>query len=516
MTTRHQRNGWMGITTAAVAIVAVAFMVWVPRPAIPLIDGDIWWHLRAGEETLSSGRIPSTDSWSIVGNGMAWTSQDWLSNVVSGLVFRVGDVGPTLLSLLFSLLVVGSLVLLWRGIGLRRAQTGWLSRLLWLTAGLTVAGPVVGVRIQVVDLPLAVASLLVCWHFLAHRRPLVLLWLPAIAVAWANLHAGWLLLFLLVGALVVGEALDRLVGRRLDPPPLSWRQIGTLAGAGPVALAGISLNPNGLALYLYPLDTASIAAHRDFLAEWSPPDLTTLPGWLFAGFVVLGVVPALLLGWRRMRLADGFILVGLVVMAATAARFLLVVGPIGAAIVAFTLAPVLARTGPGRAIGPVFQRMTRPPRSRAASSLNFVFASLFAIAGLGITAARISPAAQDAAIADHMPVAAVDWIVANDPGSRPFNTYAWGGYLGIRRPDTLVYIDGRSDIYGDAPIRAYADAISLRTDPSALMDAHELDHVLFNTDHPFADWLDDQSGWERVYRDPMASVWVRTARDTGS
>lgn len=502
-----------GLSTAAVAVVAVAFMVWIPRPAIPLIDGDVWWHLRAGQELLASGRIPSTDTWSIVGNGMAWTSQDWLSNVLSAAIYRIGQLGPTLLSLAFSLLVVGSLVLLWRGLSLRGTDTGWLSRLVWLTVGLTVAGPVVGVRVQVVDLPLAVATLVVCWHFLAHRRPAVLAWLPLISVAWANLHAGWLLMFLLGGAVLAGEAADRVLRRDLAPAALEWVQMGWLGGAGGLALLAIGLNPNGAALYLYPLETASIAAHRDFLAEWSAPDLGSLPGQLFAAFVLLGVVPALLLGGRRARTADILILVGLTVMSATAARFLLVAGPIGAAIVAMLLSPELARSRTGRRLGPIVDRMARAPRTGAAAATNLLLATVLAAVGIGITLARVAPAAQETAIREHMPVAAVDWIVANQPGSRPFNTYAWGGYLGYRRPESLVYIDGRSDIYGDGPIRAYADAISLRTDPGALLDAQEIDHVLFNTDHPFAQWLDDSPGWTRVHTDSLASVWVRAGGD---
>lgn len=497
------------LTIADVAIVATGFMVWLPRPAIPLIDGDVWWHLRAGEEVLETGRIPSVESWSIVGAGLSWTSQDWLSNVIMAAVYRLGDMGPTALSIGFSLLVLLSVMLLWRGIGSRRSETGWLSRLLWLTAGITVAGPVLGVRVQVVDLPLAVGTIAVCWHFLVHRRPAILLWLPAIAAAWANLHAGWLLMFLLGGAVVVGEAIDRVAGRTLDPEPLRWRELGWLTAAGVLALAAISVNPNGPALYLYPFETASIAAHRDFLAEWSPPDLAQLPGLLFAGFLLLGVVPAVLFGWRRMRLSDLLVLLGLTVMAATAARFLLVAGPIGAAIVAFTLKPVVLRTPIGR-IAPVFARMARPPRTARAAWLNAGLATIVVLVGLALTAARVGPAAQEIAVAEHMPVAAVDWIVDNEPGARPFNTYAWGGYLGWRRPDTPVYIDGRSDIYGDGPIRAYADAISLRSDPSALLDHHAIDHVLFNTDHPFARWLDDQDGWDRVYRNTQASVWVRT------
>ncbi len=203
----------ISLPLSGVAVLGVAFLAWLPRTAIPLVDGDVWWHLRAGEAVLDSGSVPATDTWSIAGQGMAWTSQDWLSNVTLAAIHRIGEVGPTALSILFSLLVMGAALLLWRGIALRRPEAGWLSRLLWLTVGITVAGPIVGVRIQVVDLPLAAGVMVVCWHFLAFRRPAVLLWLPILAVAWVNLHAGWLLLFLLGGAVLAGEAIDRALGR---------------------------------------------------------------------------------------------------------------------------------------------------------------------------------------------------------------------------------------------------------------------------------------------------------------
>ncbi len=497
---------------AWVAIVAVAFMVWLPRPSIPLIDGDVWWHLRAGELVLATGAIPTMDPWTIVGEGMAWTSQDWLSNVLMAAAWRLGPIGPTILSIAFAGLVVLSLVLLWIAIGVRSPSSGWVARLTWLTVGLTVAGAVVGVRVQVVDLPLAAATLLVCWHFVVHRRRRVLLWLPVIAAAWANLHAGWVLLFLLGGAVLVGEATDRVLRRGTEPDPMPRRDLGWLAAGLAAAAAAISLNPNGPALFAYPLETASIAAHRDFLAEWSPPDPGTLPGLLFIGFVVIGVIPALALGWRRIRAADALILVGLTLMAASAARFLLV-APIAAAVVALVLGPVLARAGVTQGVARTLERMAAPPRSSAAAVVNAALIIVFAAVGFGITLARVAPAAQESAIEVHMPVAAVEWLIANDPGDRPFNTYSWGGYLGFMRPEELVYIDGRSDIYGDAPIRAYADAISLRSDPQALLEADRIDHVLFNTDHGFATWLDESPDWEVAYRDPQASVWVRTAAE---
>lgn len=492
------------LSPAAIAVAAFFALVALPRAAIPLIDGDVWWHIHAGREVLASGSVPRVDTWSIVAAGQPWTSQDWLSNVVLAALDGIGPLGWTLASLLYAALVTGALAVLWLALSARGAR-GWLGRILWLAAGLTVAGATIGVRVQVVDLLLASLTILVLWQFQVSRRRTWLIGLPIISIAWANLHAGWVLLFLLGGAALVGEGVDRL---RHRSTALDWHSIGWLGAGLGVALIAISVNPNGLALYGYPLETASIAAHREYLAEWRPPDIGTLPGQLFAAFVVLGVVPALAFGWSRMRAADLLTLLGLTVMAASAARFLLVM-PIAAAICSLALDPRIAASSVGRAVSQMLDRMARPARSRLLARVNLGLAAGVALLGVVVALARVAPHAQQTAIRGHMPVEAVDWLLTHDVGKRPFNTYSWGGYLGLHRPELPVYIDGRSDIYGDGPIRAYARAVLLEDDPAELFDRYRIDHVLFNSSSRLAGWLDAQSDWERVYRDALASVWAR-------
>ena len=261
-----------GIAASSVAVAALFALVALPRPAIPLIDGDVYWHIRAGLLVLDSGRIPTEDTWSVVGNGMDWTSQDWLSNVILAIGWRFGDMGPTILSVTWALFAVVALALLWWAFRLRQPESGWLGRMVWLAAGLIVAGPVLGVRVQVVDLTLAAAVVVCLWGYLARPHVRWLVPLPIIAVAWANLHAGWPLIWLLGGAVVVGEAGEHVLRRSVVTPLLSLRQVGVLAAALAVSVPFIALNPNGLALYLYPLETSSIAAHRDFISEWQAPD----------------------------------------------------------------------------------------------------------------------------------------------------------------------------------------------------------------------------------------------------
>jgi hypothetical protein len=163
----------------------------------------------------------------------------------------------------------------------------------------------------------------------------------------------------------------------------------------------------------------------------------------------------------------------------------------------------------GAAASPVLARMARAPRSAVQRWANLVLLVVVVLLGVGVAVARVTPAAEQSAITEAMPVGATQWLRVHAPSARLFNVYAWGGWLGRELPDARVYIDGRSDIYGDAPIRAFADAIALKTDPSVLLDRYDVDHVVFWPDSPLAGWLDAQAGWRRVYADAQAAIWER-------
>ena len=497
------------IPTAAVAIAAFFAMVVLPRATVPLVDGDVWWHLRAGEQVLRTGRVPVTDTWSIAGLGMTWTSQDWLANSGMAAIGGISSTwGPTLLSITFGMVAVAAFALLWSAMGRRIQSPGWLSRLLWLTAGLVVAGPIVGVRVQTLDLLLAAAAVWVLWNYLADPRTRWLLALPLLAVVWVNLHAGYPLLFLLGGAVVIGEAVDRLLARVADTPPIEWGAIGRLTVGLLAAFLALSANPNGLAIYAYPFETASIGAHRDFIFEWSRPDLSSFPGQVLFVFVLAAVVPTLWLGRDRMRTADALWLIGLTAMSLFAIRFVLFIGPIGAALAAVHLTPALIKRG-WLPRGGIWTRMGEPREGRWRPGVNAALIAIVGIAGAGLALSRSAPGIQQAAIAEAMPVEAAAWLRAHPPAERIFNVYSWGGYLGRELPGALVYIDGRSDIYGDAPIREYADVIALRANPASLLDRAQIDTIVFWPVGPFADWLDREGSWSRGFEDERAAVWVR-------
>ena len=499
-----------GLSLSAVAVAAFFALVVLPRATLPMADGDAWWHIHAGEEILASGAVPTTNTWTIAGEGFRWISQDWLSNVGMALLFNAGPWGVAWLSLAFAVAAVGAFALLWHAIGRRSPHAGWLGRLLALTAGLVVAGPIIGIRVQTLDLLLSAAAVWILWTYLADPRPWRILLLVPLTLAWVNLHAGWVMLFLLGGGVLVGEAVDRLARRRLEREPLGWRALGWLTAALAGAAAALALNPNGVDIYAYPLTTASIAAHRDFLVEWSPPNPGSFEGQVIIAFLLLGVAPLLAFGARRMPAADLLWLVGIAILALGAARFALFLGPIGGAILALHAGPLLAASGQGGTVITWSHRLARAPRTTTIARVNAVLLAAVVAAGLALAVVRAAPASQAQAIADSVPMRAAAWLDEHAADARIFNTYSWGGYLGRRLPQARVFIDGRSDIYGDDPIQRFAATHDVSTDPSVLLDEARIDTVLVRPSAPLTAWLEGSDAWARTYSDDASVIFRRT------
>ncbi|MCB0162666.1 MAG: hypothetical protein KDI79_00480, partial [Anaerolineae bacterium] len=91
------------------------------------------------------------------------------------------------------------------------------------------------------------------------------------------------------------------------------------------------------------------------------------------------------------------------------------------------------------------------------------------------------------------------------------NSYNWGGYAIFKLwPGYQVYIDGRTDLYDDAFIRRYLDVMTANDGWRQTLDDDEINTILIETNSTLAKFLRlESSGWETVYQDDMAAVFVR-------
>ena len=252
------------------------------------IDPDVWWHLRAGSETLNHWVIRS-DTFSFTKAGTPWIDHSWGSEVIMNLVYRGAGYGG--LMLLTGLLAVVGAVFVY----LMSSGGTYLRALVVLFASVT-ASVFWSPRPQMVTYAFTAALLFVL--YLRRRRGVDMVWLvPPLMLVWANLHGGFAIGFLLLAGTIVGEAIENLTPLD-DRGHLDWRAVRKLCAVFVVSIGAVCVNPYGPRLLTVPFTTAS-DSFSQLIEEWKPPDLHQPAFWPFAAMLVLLVV-ALGASARRM------------------------------------------------------------------------------------------------------------------------------------------------------------------------------------------------------------------------
>ncbi|MGH6996362.1 MAG: hypothetical protein ACREES_11735, partial [Stellaceae bacterium] len=108
----------------------------------------------------------------------------------------------------------------------------------------------------------------------------------------------------------------------------------------------------------------------------------------------------------------------------------------------------------------------------------------------------------------YTPSAALDFAAAHDLTGPVFNDYGFGGYLifsGVK-----PFIDGRTDMYGDAFVKRYVEATrGVTGELPAMFDQYHATWTLFAAKSPAVTLMDHLAGWKRVYADDTAVIHVR-------
>ena len=87
------------------------------------------------------------------------------------------------------------------------------------------------------------------------------------------------------------------------------------------------------------------------------------------------------------------------------------------------------------------------------------------------------------------------------PSRRLLNEYGWGGFL-IERNVLPVFIDGRSEVYGDAQLERYASIIHLQPGWQQTLDSLGVDVVLMPRSSPLSLAL-QKNGWKTLGDDSV-------------
>jgi hypothetical protein len=182
----------------------------------PLSDTDLWWHLKTGEIILDTGHIPYVDFYTFTNADKPWVDLHWGFQVLMAAANRLG--GSALLVVLKATVLTAALVIGWMACG--RAAPAWVRGLPWMLALITLSG-------RGYERPEMFTLLfLATWLWLLERideHPRWIWWLPAVQLAWINMHALFVLGLIVGGCRLVEEVVRQIAeGRWGLAPAAEW------------------------------------------------------------------------------------------------------------------------------------------------------------------------------------------------------------------------------------------------------------------------------------------------------
>jgi hypothetical protein len=105
------------------------------------------------------------------------------------------------------------------------------------------------------------------------------------------------------------------------------------------------------------------------------------------------------------------------------------------------------------------------------------------------------------------PVAAMG-VFDRHPAHRILTGDQWGDYLVYRRYPEKVFVDDRSDFYGDAFAHEWVTLLNGRPDWREVFRQLRFDAVLLNVSDPLASVLKESGEWTPVYDDGRAIIFL--------
>ena len=417
---------------AAQGILAVAGLVAVSLCLfLPLANPDIFWHLSAGRYIAAHKALPGTDflSWSMAGR--PWTDFEWLPQLLYFWGWTLAGYWG-LLACRF-LLLLPLLFVIYR-IALLYAER--LTALLALVIGAAVLLPNLDLRPE--NFSLLFFSLL--FYLLEKTRlsgtpehvDVYSAFCAAMFALWANCHAGFVYGLALLGFYCAGELLrvklPAIYGRREKEDYSFFKAYALWFGC---AAAGTLANAYGVKIY------AVLWAHMreikvigEHLREWQPADLAQIsqaPFWVLLALSFVGLLHRAL----RHRDLPFHLLLCWMFFAVSAAQHSRMT-----AFFALTAVPLMlyvlslyAREG----VPPLRLKLGVSAAALAASGFLFFIAYWH----LGGPRWRYTSPSEG-------PVRFLSGQKQALAGSKLYNPWGWGGYLGFALwPDYKVFLDGR-------------------------------------------------------------------------
>jgi hypothetical protein len=493
---------WIGAFTPSfadcfmIAVIAWLFVCGANGWKSLLADGDAGWHIRTGQYILQHRAVPEHDLFSFSKPDAPWFAWEWLSDVVLAGLFNLGGLKAIAL-------FAGALIALYATLLLRYT--------LWLGAN-------------------ALMALITAWiavgassmHFLARPHLFTLLLLPAslwlvradsrqktrwlwllipVSVLWTNLHGGFFMFLACLGVILVGNVLEAWLGR--PRWPVVFRQCALLASCAAASL----VNPYGFRLHVHVIEYLRSGWIRKMIQEFQAPTFRSEEQLQFEALLIAGLLVAGLL-LRKQRISDALCILFLAHSSLVSVRHAPLYAAVAAPLIGAELSAcwkTWADRLPTKSVARILNQMGEDvaPAFRRNTLWPALVVLVLAFLDAPMKWPRDFPS-------ENFPVDLVHQNAELLQSGRLLTTDQWGDYIiYCFYPKQKVFVDGRSDFYGEGVDGDYLRLVQGASDWHKVLDRYRFQVALLPVDLPVTTLLKLDPAWRVVKDDSRTLLFAR-------
>lgn len=483
--------------------IIIFLMVFFIAIRIPL-DSDFWWHIRSGQLTVNNQQIILEDQTSFSTFGTSWINHSWLAQIIYFMVYQYsGHLG---IMLLVAIIATSSMLFVF----LRLKGSPILNGFVLLLGVLTTA-VIWSPRPQLLSLFLfSVVSFLIFDQGIPNSKRIFGL-IISIFLLWGNLHAGFSAGILLLILYFIGLALD-LIFQDEFSHHINKKELITWGAVIAISSLIVLINPNGLGVWKVQFDTISIPTLQNLIPEWASPNFHELYQQPFLWLWILLVFTFMV---NRSKFSYTEILPLLVfgAMGFISRRNYVYFAVLAIPILSRELNIFFDEIKKQKIFGLIsdinMQKFNKNPKIWVSKLINLSLVSilLFFIAGKIIYLG--SPIVFHHYEEQHYPKNALQVIRSDDlTDERCLNSYAWGGYISWNLPEMKIFIDGRTDLYGEEIIQDWLSMINAADNWQEEFENYNITCVLLEKNYQIIDQLINRS-WNVHYEDDLSILLTK-------
>ncbi len=477
----------MKFTGRAGFLVLLLFAVFSISLLQGMLDPDLFWHIRAGQDIIAKGKIAVEDSWNYLYGGKVWVNQQWLVEIILAFLFNTG--GFTGIFVFKGLVAAGAAYFIFKSTGEEKPSVSMFSACV-ITA---IIARYFLMRTQLLSFLLLAALVFLLERFSPSRR---IAPLAVIFVLWANIHAFFGLGLMVLGMHSGASIFTDLIKEKKLSALYTKENLISIATVPLCALSTL-MNPFGIRIWQ---TAGSLFSQRQetLVSEWLPvwkyPLVSNLYFFIYFGLLIfLGI-----LFWERIKLRHLAVALPLIAFGFYSVRIM----PFSAVATAPLLSCLLAG---------LFEALKldegKIKRAYPLAAILLVTASAASISYRAANPVHIS----DRVYREDYPLGAIAYMKENGLKGRIWNEFDWGGFIVFSSRDFRTAIDGRTAVllFPAGILEEWRDTVDVKAGWRERLEKGSPDFVLLYQDDFLSMELAQNPAWRLLYADEISALFGR-------